>query len=286
MVAVLHGAAGATGLVTHLAVWSHRTYKPPSHSTRLLPSTPSGAATAPAAAACAANGLSLSMVKQRQRPPPLAAAASAAASAAGGAQPVVWSAGLALVAYLATYSASCSCRMSSRAARRASAAAVVARYWRASRTSLAPCVLAYGAPLLPRSTGNTGDARRGERVGLETQREHKPNTMCARRSKKARWRVPCQQVVPSTVTIKHVSFRGAAFPRINQNFRRIFLKTTEWPRLLSSVVFRTMAADAPSSEHGGGAVAAREIQVNTPQSTARREPGKPLAGAQRAPGVE
>ena len=146
---------------------------------------------------------------------------------------------------------------------------------------------AYSAPLLPRSTGSTGDARRGERVGLETQREHKPNTMLCSPFQKARWRVPCQQVVPSTVTIEHVSLRGAAFPRINQNFRRIiFLKTTEWPRLLSSVVSRTMAADAPSSEHGGGAVAAREIQVNTPQSTARREPGKPLAGAQRAPGVE
>ena len=138
---------------------------------------------------------------------------------------------------------------------------------------------AYSAPLLPRSTGSTGDARRGERVGLETQREHKPNTMLCSPFQKARWRVPCQQVVPSTVTIEHVSLRGAAF-------RRIFLKTTEWPRLLSSVVSRTMAADAPSSEHGGGAVAAREIQVNTPQSTARREPGKPLAGAQRAPGVE
>ena len=138
---------------------------------------------------------------------------------------------------------------------------------------------AYSAPLLPRSTGSTGDARRGERVGLETQREHKPNTMLCSPFQKARWRVPCQQVVPSTVTIEHVSLRGAAF-------RRIFLKTTEWPRLLSSVVSRTMAADAPSSEHGGGAVAAREIQVNTPQSTARREPGKPLARAQRAPGVE
>ena len=76
---------------------------------------------------------------------------------------------------------------------------------------------AYSAPLLPRSTGSTGDARRGERVGLETQREHKPNTMLCSPFQKARWRVPCQQVVPSTVTIEHVSLRGAAFPEFSQN---------------------------------------------------------------------